>query len=386
MRVRRRWMSCAQRNELWARWRAGESLTAIGKALQRGPSRVYRIVTAEGGIAPAPRRRSRLALTTTDREEISRGLACGASVRALARRLGRAPSTISREIRRHGGRAAYRAQPADRRAWARSRRPKPCRLATQPALQRAVAAKLARQWSPQQIAGWLRQRFPSDPDMQVSHETIYRTLFVQSRGALKRELVQHLRRQRPFRQARAAHRLGHRVGQIVDAVSIRDRPAEVADRAVPGHWEGDLLIGAAHASQVATLVERQSRYVVLVRVPNKDTATVVRALARRVQRLPMALKQSLTWDRGTELANHRQFTVATNVQVYFCDPQSPWQRGSNENTNGLLRQYLPKGKDLSTLSQAQLDAIALRLNTRPRLTLGFQTPADKLAAIVASTG
>ena len=215
--------------------------------------------------------------------------------------------------------------------------------------------------------------------MQVSHETIYRSLFVQSRGVLKRALVQHLRRQRPRRRARAAGRVGHYPGHIVDAVSIRQRPAEAADRAVPGHWEGDLLMGAGRSSQVATLVERQSRYVVLVRVPKADTQTVVRALTRRVRHLPQGLVKSLTWDRGTELAGHRDFTIATNVQVYFCDPQSPWQRGSNENTNGLLRQYLPKGTDLSTYSQAQLDAIALRLNTRPRLTLGFQTPAAKLA-------
>jgi IS30 family transposase len=386
MRVRWRWMSWTQRNELWRRWREGESLVAIATALQRGPARIYRIVEAEGGIAPPPRRRSRLALTTTEREEISRGIARGASVRAIARQLRRAPSTISREIQRHGRRPYYRAQRADRRAWARTRRPKRCRLATRPALCRAVAAKLARQWSPQQIVGWLRATFPSDPDMQVSHETIYRSLFVQSRGVLKRELLQQLRRQRPFRHARTATRAGHHRGRIVDAVSIRERPAEAADRAVPGHWEGDLLVGAGQSSHVVTLVERQSRYVVLIRVPNKHTRTVVRALARRVQRLPSGLVKSLTWDRGTELADHRAFTVATNVRVYFCDPYSPWQRGSNENTNGLLRQYLPKGADLSRYTQAQLDAIALRLNTRPRLTLGFQTPAAKLTEIVASTG
>jgi IS30 family transposase len=221
--------------------------------------------------------------------------------------------------------------------------------------------------------------------MQVSHETIYRSLFIQSRGALKRTLVQHLRQPRVRRDAQAARRQGHAAGRIVGAVSIRERPAEVLDRAVPGHWEGDLLMGRQRASQVATLVERQSRYVILVRVPHADTQTVVRALTRRVRRLPAGLMRSLTWDRGTELAAHRDFTIATNVQVYFCDPQSPWQRGSNENTNGLLRQYLPKGTDLSSYSQAQLDAIALRLNTRPRLTLGFRTPAAKLAEIVAST-
>jgi IS30 family transposase len=369
---------------VWERWRQGESLTDIARALERSVGRVHTIVAADGGIARPARRRSRLALTLTEREEISRGLAEGLSVRALAARLRRAPSTVSREIRRHGGRPHYRAQTADRRAWARSRRPKVCRLATHARLRRTVAARLARQWSPQQIAGWLRATFPSDAAMQVSHETIYRTLFVQSRGVLKRELLLQLRRQRRFRHARAAHRVGHRQGRIIDAVPIRERPAEVADRGVPGHWEGDLLLGG-RSSYVATLVERQSRYVVLVRVRNKETATVVHALAKRVQRLPDGLMKSLTWDRGTELANHRAFTVATNVAVYFCDPQSPWQRGSNENTNGLLRQYLPKGADFSAVSQAQLDAIALRLNTRPRLTLGFRTPADKLAEIVAST-
>ena len=386
MGVRRPLMSWSERNELWRRWRAGDSLVDIAKTLERERTRIGVIVAAEGGIAPAPRRRSRLALTTIDREEISRGLAQRESMRRIAQRLRRAPSTISREIRRHGGRASYRAQRADRRAWARTRRPKVCRLATRGGLRRVIAEKLARQWSPQQIAGWLRVTFPSDPDMQVSHETIYRSLFIQSRGVLKRQLLQQLRRQRQVRHARAATRAGHYQGRIIDAVSIRERPAEAADRAVPGHWEGDLLMGAGRASQVATLVERQSRYVVLVRVPKADTRTVVRALARRVQHLPRGLVKSLTWDRGTELAGHRAFTIATQVQVYFCDPQSPWQRGSNENTNGLLRQYLPKGTDLSTYSQAQLDAIALRLNTRPRLTLGYRTPAATLAEIVASTG
>jgi IS30 family transposase len=383
---RRPGLSWSERNELWRRWRAGESCVDIAAALQRDPTRISRTVVAEGGMAPGPRRRSRLALTLTEREEISRALAQGVSVRGVARQLRRSASTISREIRRHGGRRAYRAQRADRRAWARTQRPKPCRLATHRTLRGAVAAKLAHQWSPQQISRWLRLTFPSDADMQVSHETIYRSLFVQSRGVLKRELLQHLRQQRQHRHARAATHVGHHAGHIPDAVSIRDRPAEAADRAVPGHWEGDLLVGRGHASQVATLVERHSRYVVLVRVPSRDTQTVMRALARRVHRLPRGLMKSLTWDRGTEMANHRAFTVATTVQVYFCDPHSPWQRGSNENTNGLLRQYLPKGTDLSNYSQAQLDAIAQRLNTRPRLTLGFQTPAAKLAEIVASTG
>jgi IS30 family transposase len=386
MGTRRGRMSWSQRNEMWRRWRAGESIVDIAQALDRERTRIGDDILAAGGIAPLPRRRSRLALTTPEREEISRAIACGDGVRAMARRLGRAPSTISREIRRHGGRRRYRAQRADQRAWTSTCRPKVCRLATQRRLRRVVAAHLARHWSPQQISGWLRVAFPSDPDMQVSHETIYRSLFVQSRGVLKRQLLQHLRRGRHRRQARAASRVGHYPGHIVDAVSIRERPAEAADRAVPGHWEGDLLMGTRRASQIATLVERQSRYVMLVRLPKADTQTVVRALAKRVQRLPAGLRRSLTWDRGTELAGHRDFTIATNVQVYFCDPQSPWQRGSNENTNGLLRQYFPKGTDLSTYSQAQLDAIALRLNTRPRLTLGYQTPAAKLAEIVAAIG
>lgn len=379
-------LSWRQRNELWARWRRGESLTDIAAALARHRTSVGDVVASAGGITPVARRRSRLALTLAEREEISRGIAGGVALRQIARALGRAPSTISREVRRHGGRVGYRAQRADWRAERWARRPKRCRLASRPTLRRLVADKLARQWSPQQIAGWLRLTFPGDPERQVSHETIYRSVFVQSRGVLKRVLAQQLRRQRGQRRARAASRVGHYPGHIVDAVSIRQRPAEVTDRAIPGHWEGDLLLGARRASQVATLVERQSRYVVLVRIPKADTTTVVRALAKRVQRLPHGLMKSLTWDRGTELAGHRAFTIATDVQVYFCDPHSPWQRGSNENTNGLLRQYLPKGTDLSTYSQAQLDAIALRLNTRPRLTLGYHTPAAKLAEIVAATG
>jgi len=382
-RVCRPRLSWSEKNELWQRWRRGESQSEIARALHRVSSCVYTVVAAEGGIAPRPRRRASQALTGPEREEISRRLAHGQSLRAISRRLGRAPSTISREVDRNGGRGLYRAAAADRRAWRQAQRPKRCRLARHRALRRAVAAKLARQWSPQQITGWLRQTFPSDPDMQVSHETIYRSLFVHSRGVLKRALVQHLRRQPRFRHARAA--TGQPRSRILDAVSIRARPAEVADRAVPGHWEGDLLTGAG-CSYIVTLVERQSRFVILIRLPNKESATVVAALARCAGRLPQGLMKSLTWDRGTELASHRAFTVATDIQVYFCDPHSPWQRGSNENTNGLLRQYLPRGTDLSTRTQRQLDAIALRLNTRPRLTLDFQTPADKLAQIVASTG
>jgi IS30 family transposase len=342
-------------------------------------------VVQHGGIPPPERRRSERVLSAPEREEISRALAAGATVRGIAQTLSRAPSTVSREIQRNGGRHRYRAGEADSRAWRTARRPKACRLATRPTLCRVVAAKLAADWSPEQIAGWLKVTYPDDTDMQVSHETIYRSLFVQSRGVLKKALVHHLRRCRTMRRSRLASHTGQGRGEIVDAVSIRERPPTVEDRAVPGHWEGDLLAGAAN-SHVATLVERQSRYLVLVRVPGKDTHTVVTRLTRQVRALPRGLMASLTWDRGTELAAHKRFTIATDVQVCFCDPQSPWQRGSNENTNGLLRQYFPKGTDLSTYSQAQLNGIARRLNQRPRKTLGYQTPADMLAAIVAATG
>ena len=375
-------LSWAEKNDLWRRWQKGESYKTIGDALRRAPYTIARAVVAEGGVAPKPRCRSRLALTTAEREEISRGLARGLSLRSIARTLNRAPSTLSREVHRNEGRRCYRASRADHRAWCESSRPKPYRLASSPALRRMVARKLALQWSPQQIAHWLRHTFPSDADMYVSHETIYRSLFVQSRGLLKRTLLSELRRPRHMRRSRYAAPIGQRP---LDVVSISERPAEVADRAVPGHWEADLLTGAG-PSFIATLVERQSRYVVLLRLPNKEARTVVRALTRRIQQLPAGLVKSLTVDRGGEFGQHRQFTLATNVKVYFCDPQSPWQRGSNENTNGLLRQYFPRTMNFSNVTQAKLDTIALRLNTRPRMTLGYQTPAAKLAEIVASTG
>ena len=383
-RVRRPRMSSAVKTELWARWKKGESLSEIGRALGRVPGACWQVLAARGGVPPVPRRRSSLALTVGDREEISRGLARGGSFRAIARRVARAPSTVSREVHRHGGRRHYRAAAADDAAWHQARRPKRCRLATHPVLRRLVAKKLAADWSPEQIAGWLRATYPDNAAMHVSHETIYLSLFVQSRGVLKRELLAHLRRSRVMRRSRYASTAGQRRGQIVDAVSIRDRPAAIEDRAVPGHWEGDLLTGAAN-SHVATLVERQSRFLMLVRVTGKDTATVVRAITRTVRALPRGLMASLTWDRGTELAAHKTFTIATNVRVYFCDPHSPWQRGSNENTNGLLRQYFPDGTDLSTYSQADLNAVARRLNMRPRKTLGYETPADRLATTVAMT-
>ena len=382
--VRRPRLSPQQKAELWARWKRGESLSAIARALARDPTTIFHRVAQQGGLPPRPRQRAARALCLPERDEIACAGAAGASLRAIGRRLGRAASTISREVRRHGGRTDYRATRADARAWQAARRPKPCCLAARPALRRVVAAKLAADWSPEQIAGWLKVTYPDQPAMQVSHETIYRTLFVQSRGALKKALLQHLRRRRTTRRSKYATTKRQHRGQIVDAISIRERPATTEDRAIPGHWEGDLVAGAAH-SHVASLVERHSRYLLLIRVPHHDTATVVRALTRHVRTLPRGLMTSLTWDRGHELAAHRRFTVATDVRVYFCDPRSPWQRGSNENTNGLLRQYFPKGTDLSTFSQRDLNRIAQKLNQRPRKTLGYQTPADTLAAFVAST-
>ena len=375
----------AERAVVWQMWREGGLALDIAKVLGRSAPAVAYVIMQHGGIAPPDRRRSARVLRLTEREEISRGVVSGESLRAIGKRLGRAPSSISREIRRNGGVATYRAAVADTQAWDRARRPKACRLAMHPRLCRLVAKKLREDWSPQQIAAWLVNTYPDDPTMHVSHETIYRTLYVQTRGALKKELQKHLRRSYGVRRNINAKEWGRRRGQIVDAVPISERPPEVADRAVPGHWEGDLLAGNKQ-SNIATLVERKSRYVMLVRLPARDSETVVNALARRIQRLPMSLKQSLTWDRGKEMTDHKSFTVATDVQVYFCDPRSPWQRGSNENTNGLLRQYFPKGTDLSNVTQRQLDVVARKLNTRPRETLGWKTPAEALAATVASTG
>jgi transposase, IS30 family len=346
------------------------------RVARRNKSGVYRVLALHGGIAPTPRRRAPRALRLEEREEISRGIAAGRSMRQIAQGLARSPSTVSREIRRNGGCSAYRASWADRR----SLRPKPCRLARHAELRWRVAQKLALQWSPKQISGWLERQFPADPGMRLSHETIYRSLFIQTRGVLKKELMAHLRTARQMRQAKGGTTKSG-LGQIVDAVSIRERPAEVEVRAAPGHWEGDLLCGANN-THIATLVERHTRFVMLLKIPSKDTATLVAALAKHVRKLPQQLRRSLTWDRGKEMANHKNFTVATNVQVYFCDPHSPWQRGSNENTNGLLRQYFPKGTDLSRFSQTYLNKIALRLNQRPRQTLGFETPADRLRAVL----
>ena len=373
-----------RRAEVWERWRGGDSLSEIAAALGRQPAAIFFILARHGGIYRPPRRRSPRVLSLAEREAISRGLAAGNSLRRIAAGLRRAPSTLSRELARNGGGHCYRAIVADAAAWRRARRPKRCRLAAHGRLRRVVAAKLGWEWSPQQIAGWLPQRYPADASMRVSHETIYRSLFVQSRGVLKKQLLRHLRRRRTMRRSQRAHPTGQTRGRIVDAVSIRERPAEVEERAIPGHWEGDLLSGARN-SHIATLVERGSRFTLLIKLPGKDSASVVAGLKRRVRRLPQTLRRSLTWDRGTEMAQHKKFTVATDVKVYFCDPHSPWQRGSNENTNGLLRQYLPKGTDLSHYSQADLNKIALRLNQRPRKTLGYRTPADKLCEAVAPT-
>jgi IS30 family transposase len=326
-----------------------------------------------------------LVLTLAEREEISRVVVAGHSIRSIAAQLGRAPSTIGREIKRNGGQEGYRASQADQSAWDRGRRPKAGKLAENGALARIVAGKLQLQWSPQQVAGWLKRTYPDDTSRQVSHETIYRSLFIQARGALKKELVEHLRRTRVMRRSRHHTMKTDKHGRITNTVSISERPAGVEDRAVPGHWEGDLLFGSKN-SQIATLVERQSRYVMLAKVDGKDTETVVNALIKHAQKLPHELYKSLTWDRGKEMADHQRFTLATDIKVYFCDPQSPWQRGSNENTNGLLRQYLPKGIDLSAYSQSKLNAIARRLNERPRKTLNYETPAERFHQSVASTG
>jgi len=380
-----RGFTTAEKTELWDRWQRGESLKAIGRAFGKPSSSIYFQLAPHGGIRPAPRRRSRLALTLAEREEISRGIAEHQSARSIARLLGRSPSTVSREISQNGGSDQYRAAQADEKAWVRARRPKRCKLANNPQLRRAVASKLRSNWSPEQIAGWLKRTHPEDESYQVSHETIYRSLFVQARGVLKKELLRHLRSKRTIRRSRQAglHKDGR--GQITDLISIRTRPAAVEDRAVPGHWEGDLLSGSKN-SYIATLVERHTRYVMLAKVANKDTQTVVSALIKQAKMLPTELYKSLTWDRGMELADHRRFTLTTNIDVYFCDPQSPWQRGSNENTNGLLRQYFPKGADLSVYSQAHLNKVARQLNERPRKTLGFETPAERFNACVASTG
>jgi IS30 family transposase len=387
MTLRRRVkLSEQQRNDMWRRWKAGQSLHEFGRIFGKDHVPFNLCWRSMAGLFQqfVGARCALLTLPLAERENISRGIACGSSIREIARELQRAVSTVSCEIARHGGPSQYRATDADQQAWESALRPKRCLLALHVRLQEIVAGKLILDWSPEQVSGWLKTEYLDDESMRVSHETIYRSLFIQARGVLKKELIQHLRFQRRIRRSRHARDSGHRSGQIVDAISIRERPAEIEDRAIPGHWEGD-LIGGTQNSHIATLVERHSRFVMLVKVPSKDTATVVAALRQHICKLPATLRRSLTWDRGLEMAQHKSFTVDTEVKVYFCDPQSPWQRGSNENTNGLLRQYFPKRTDLSGYSQAELDEVALRLNQRPRKTLGFQTPADRLQASVALT-
>ncbi len=373
-----------QKAEMWARWQRGESLNAIGRAFDRPSSSIYGQLAPSGGIRPPTRRRSRLSLTLSEREEISRGIVAGQSIRRIADTLGRSASTISREIGRNGGYDHYRATQADKNAWDRARRPKRCKLSGHPPLRRKIVTKLKLNWSAKQIAGWLKRTYPEDELSHVSHETIYRSLFVQARGVLKKELMQHLRSKRTIRRSKHSSLKQDGLGKITNTVSIRKRPASVEDRAVPGHWEGDLICGSNN-SYIATLVERHSRYVMLKKVNSRDTETVISALIKHARKLPRELYKSLTWDRGKEMADQQKFTLATDIDVYFCDPQSPWQRGSNENTNGLLRQYFPKRTDLSVHTQAELNRVARQLNERPRETLEFETPAERFSACVALT-
>jgi IS30 family transposase len=375
----------SQKAMMWDRWERGESLHDIARLFDRNHPSIQGILSRTGGIRPPPRVRSRRALSLAEREEISRGVVASRSMRSIAASLDRAPSSVSRELRRNGGCQGYRGSHADQVAWDRAQRPKSCKLARNCALARIVAQKLKRLWSPEQIAGWLKSTYPDDESYQVSHETIYRTLYIQARGALKKELLQHLRRTRAMRRSRHYTQKRDTHGPISHTISISERPPSAEDRAVPGHWEGDLIFGA-HNSQIATLVERQTRYVMMAKVNGKDTETVINALIKHAHQLPRELYASLTWDRGKEMADHQRFTLATDIQVYFCDPQNPWQRGSNENTNGLLRQYFPKGTDLSVHSQAKLNAVARQLNERPRKTLNFETPAQRFSQCVASIG
>lgn len=370
---------------MWDRWQKGESLHSIAALFNRHHTSISGILARSGGIRPPKRTRSESTLSLSEREEISRGIVAGQSLRTIALALGRSPSTICREINRNGGRERYRANTADVAAWHRARRPQICKLVRNRSLARIVAAKLRKRWAPVQIGGWLKKTYPNDETFQVSHETIYRSLFIQARGALKKELLQHLRRTRAMRRSRHFTQKQSNHGQISNMLTISEWPASAEDRAIPGHWEGDLIFGTNN-SQIATLAERNTRYVMMAKVNGKDTETVVNALIKHAHKLPTELYKSLTWDRGKEVADHERFTLATDIKVYFCDPQSPWQRGSNENTNGLLRQYFPKGTDLSRHSQAKLNSVARELNERPRKTLDFDTPASRFNQCVAATG
>ena len=374
-----------QKSLMWDRWQKGDSLHSIARLFDRSHGSIAGILSRTGGIRPPQRKRSCLALSLSEREDISRSLAMGSSMRMIATQLGRSPSTISREINRNGGYDQYRAAEAEQAAWDRALRPKLCKLAGNKQLARTVVKKLQLEWSPQQVAGWLKREYPDNEAYNVSHETIYKSLYIQSRGVLKKELLKALRSQRIMRRARNSSLKKQGLGKITNAVSISERPASAEDRAVPGHWEGDLIAGTNN-SFIATLVERHSRYVMLAKVKNKDSESVIAALIKQSKKLPAELYKSLTWDRGTEMARHQKFTLATDIDVYFCDPKSPWQRGSNENTNRLLRQYFPKGTDLALHSQAKLNAVARRLNERPRKTLEYETPAERFNTCVASIG
>ncbi len=377
-------LTTEERAEVWRLYRTGASLRSIDRTLGRRVSTSWKVVAATGGLPPLESHRSPVRLSLPEREEISRGVVSGESCRAIARRLMRAPSTVSREVATNGGRHRYRAVEADVAALRRARRPKPAKLAVLERLCRIVVGKLRLRWSPQQISGWLRREHAGDPELQVSHETIYTSLFVQSRGALKHELTRYLRSRRMLRRPRAT-RASHGQGQLAQMLHISARPPEVADRAVPGHWEGDLLLGSGN-SAIVTLVERSSRYAMLIRLPHgRGSEQVLKALASRIGTLPEQLRRSLTWDQGKEMAQHARFTIDTGLQIYFCDPRSPWQRGTNENTNGLLRQYFPKRTDLSGVTQRRLDAVARELNGRPRETLGWLSPSEKFAEAVAMT-
>ena len=371
----------AHKETMWLLWSQGQSLSKIGRETGKHAASVFCFLQKTGGIKPVPLKRAKSSLTIYDREEISRGISANLSIRHIARNLNRAPSTISREINRNGGLTHYRAIEADKNAWKRAKRPKDCLLSSSPELQQLVSEKLALKWSPEQMSGWLKKNYPSQTTMQISHETIYRTLYIQSRGALKKELLKHLRTQRVMRQSKKFNTKGNARGGIIDAISIHERPTEVNDRKIPGHWEGDLICGTKK-SFVATLVERTSRFTLLVKLSGNDTNSVVNAITEKVIKLPDELKKSLTWDRGMELAKHKVFTVDTNIDVYFCDPRSPWQRGTNENTNCLLRQYLPKKTDLACHTQDQLDVIAESLNQRPRKTLKFLSPGEKIREVL----
>ncbi len=379
MARRYQYFSTSERLELWSRWHRGENFEEISRGLKRHQNSVRSFFLERGGIEPRKRIRKTSALTLEEREEISRGLAEGCSLRQIARQLGRSPSTVSREVARNGGRDTYRAAAADSEAWKSAKRPKRCKLAENSKLRTLVAKKLAKNWSPGQVSGWLKAKFSTSSRLHVSHETIYRTLFIQARGALKKELMAHLRSRRVMRRAQQWSHKGKGRGRIHDAISIDERPPEVEDRAVPGHWEGDLLMGSAR-TQIATLVERSSRFTILVKLSSKQAPDVNKALKKQIVKLPAHLRRSLTWDRGLEMTLHADFTVATGVDVYFCDPQSPWQRGTNENTNRLLRQYFPKGQPIDGYTQRQLNAVARQLNERPRKTLNFATPAETLNA------